>query len=298
VPYSIDRGNNLYNQDRTVNYNDFSFDSSFLKPYLTEEEKPYTTEEEAVFENRDNFVSTRPEENCWEQNINVTCGYDPQQIKYGLPANFAAGNCMKTPDYKDFNDSIFTEIIEPGIYYRNEVNEPINSNIGISFTPSFEPTTCSTSNGGILYTEHDRSTIPPKQPPDVILNDEIDIYNVYDPRFSGYGTSYRAYTDEMLGQTRFMYDDINAIRMPNYIVRSDIDNQPYADSYGPIQAGNECGNEFTAKMRALANDSFMRGSTSFRTDLEERLMRKVNAQAWQQKLAPIQTYGQRNGCRC
>ena len=40
-----------------------------------------------------------------------------------------------------------------------------------------------------------------------------------------------------LGQTKFYYDDVDAIRMPNYITRSNIDHQPFADRYGPLPAG-------------------------------------------------------------
>ena len=65
--------------------------------------------------------------------------------------------------------------------------------------------------------------------------------NVYDPRLTGYGTSYRSYTDDNLGQTRFYYDDIDAVRMPNYIVKSNIDREPFADHYGTIPDGDQFG---------------------------------------------------------
>ena len=50
----------------------------------------------------------------------------------------------------------------------------------------------------------------------------IDTSNVYDPRSNSYGTSYRSYIDKMTGQVRYYYDDINAIRQPNYITRNNI----------------------------------------------------------------------------
>lgn len=232
-----------------------------------------------------NLQNPSPDNNCWETTVNTSCGYDVDQIKYGLPVNYGAGNCQKTLGYKNYNDNIFTSIIEPGIYYKTEVNEPINSNIGISFTQPFKPTTCNVDKKGLMFIEHANAQMIE---PEIILNEELDLTNIYDPRFNGYGTSYRSFNNDLLGQTRFMYDDINAIRMPNYITRSDIDNQPYADSYGPIKAGNECGNEFHSKITALVNDSFMKSSTQFRTDLQERLMRKVNAESWQQRQAPLQ----------
>lgn len=218
--------------------------------------------------------------------VNVSCGYNPQQLsKAGLPANLPAGNCMKDPSMKTYNQNMFTSIIQPNVYTRTEVNEPINSNMGISFTQQFEPTTCSYDNGEVMYTQHD----PRLFEGDVIEpcnSERITESNVYDPRFTGYGTSYRSYTDENIGQTRFYYDDVDSIRMPNYITRSNIDNLPFADSYGPLQAGSEFGNKYNADIRTLANDAFTRNAMEHRTGLQQSLMRKVNAEAWQKKAAP------------
>ena len=79
----------------------------------------------------------------------------------------------------------------------------------------------------LTYTEHDPRVYKPKMmpnTPDMTVTES----DIYDPRFNGYGTSYRAYTDENIGQTRFYYDDINSVRMPNYIVRSNIDFANYS----------------------------------------------------------------------
>ena len=121
--------------------------------------------------------------------------------------------------------------------------------------------------------------------------DAVNNSNIYDPRFTGYGPNYRAYVEKETGQPRFYYDDINAIRQPNYIVRSNIDFERYADSYGPMQPGEAAGNIYTPNIRRLANDSFMRNTLKYRTDLQERLMRKRNAEVYQRRLAPKHTMG-------
>ena len=228
--------------------------------------------------------------------VNGGCGYNPEQLfTSDLPANLPAGNAEKSPRMKEYNKNIFTQTIQPGVYTRSQVNEPINSNIGISFTQQFEPLTSSVNpiTGEIIYTEHDPRIIDPsmftQQPPLVETNATES--NIYDPRFSGYGTSYRSYNDEKIGQTRFYYDDVNAIRMPNYIVRSNIDREPFADRYGPIPEGDEFGNKDNNIIRGLANNAFLDSSLEFRNDLQERLMRKSNARAWQQRQMPIRTGG-------
>jgi hypothetical protein len=81
--------------------------------------------------------------------------------------------------------------------------------------------------------------------------------------------------------------------MPNYVVRSNIDNQPFADQYGPIPQGEAHGNKFNANIRALANDAFMTSTIEQRTNLQQTMMRKANIRQAQLRQAPIRTGGQR-----
>jgi Ca2+/Na+ antiporter len=229
--------------------------------------------------------------------VNTVCGYNPEQlIKSGLPTNLPAGNCQQDPVMKQYNNNLFTQTIQPGIYTRNQINEPINSNIGISFTQQYPPTTCETNplTGEVNYIEYDPRIIQPIiEQPNMAVQTPVNEANIYDPRFTGYGTSYRSYTDDNLGQTRFYYDDIDAVRMPNYLVRSNIDVQPFADQYGPIKPGDSHGNKYNSNIRALANYSFMTSAIQQRTDLSTRMMRKANNRQWQLRQAPITRSGGR-----
>lgn len=221
--------------------------------------------------------------------VNTECGYNPEQVfTASLPSNLPAGNCEQNPILNQYNKNLFTQIVTPGVYTRSQVNEPINSNIGISFQQQFEPVSCSRDEKGLQYVQHDPRIVEPvmiKPVENYVQKANYD--NVYDPRFYGYGTSYRSYLDPVTGQPRFMYDDVNAIRHPNYVVRSKIDFLPYADSYGPVEEGSEMGNIHNPHIRALAQDSWMRDSLQFRNDLSERRMRKVNSEAWQQRASPL-----------
>jgi hypothetical protein len=217
--------------------------------------------------------------------VNITCGYNPEQLfEAGLPTNLPAGECEKNPIFKQYNTNVFTETIQPGVYTRTEVNEPINSNIGISFNQQFEPVSTELDENGLTFISHDpRLYTEPIEPYLETVNES----NVYDPRFSGYGTSYRAYTDDKIGQTRFYYDDIDSVRMPNYITRSNIDFMKAADTYGPMLT--EEGNPYNSQIRNLANNQFLQSSMEFRTGMQERLMRKRNAEGWQQRVMPLNT---------
>jgi len=119
------------------------------------------------------------------------------------------------------------------------------------------------------------------------LQNDISIYNVFDPRFSGYGSDNRSYLEPTLKQTRYYYDDINAIRMPNYIVRSKIDNcvTGFGDQYGPMQVDQRTLDE----NRPLAEQAYLDNNLAYRNDLMESLMRKRNSEIWQTRQAPKYT---------
>ena len=269
----------------------------YLVPVKNQNPK-ITTLQSAVENDKENFelpyIKSRvlPEQ---PGEINISCGYNPKQLETAaIPANYPTGHCEQDPVFKNYNKNLYTQTIQPGVYSRSEVNEPINSNIGISFTQQLPPLTCKTTpDGGVLYVENDPRLIEPVIESNGNCYEEtINESNIYDPRHTGYGTSYRAYTDDLTGQTRFYYDDIDSIKMPNYITRSNIDFAPYADSYGPQKQGDEFGNKYNSEIRALANDSFLRSTIQQRTSLQESLLRKYNARNTQLRQAPIRTGAQ------
>lgn len=220
--------------------------------------------------------------------INTPSGYYPCNVNNELPTNFEATRYDQDPDYRSQRENIFTQTIQPGIFDKNEIIEPINSNIGISFNGQLQPTTIE-SNGNVMnFIQRDpRLSTPSFAPP--TIEKGITESDVYDPRHTGYGECYRSYIEPVTGQRRYMYDDINAVRMPNYISRSDIDFASYADKYGTIPAGWEEGNPNTKNIHELANASFMNASLQRRSELQQLLMRKSNAKQWQNRMYPKRT---------
>ena len=218
--------------------------------------------------------------------INTTCSYDPYNpLEYGLASNDTSGTCQKNRAMKNYNNNLRTQILQPHVYTSSEINEPINSNIGISFTQQKPPLRKKVmDNGDIYYTEQDPLTAEPEiiEP----YNEHPTESNTYDPRFYGYGTSYRTYVEPVTGQPRFMYDDINSIRMPNYVVRSKIDHIPEADKYGPLQSDNAYGNINTPNIRQAAQDSWLNNTNDFRNSMTQSLMRKRNNEIAQMRRMP------------
>ncbi len=260
IKENFNRGNNIVE----------NYDSKIEYPYINLKDN--------------NIGYVLPNESGW---VNTSCGYNPEQIyKSNIPSNLTVGKCDLDKNMSDYNKDIFTQTIQPGVYTTNQVNEPINSNIGISYNQQFEPTTYKfDSCGNMYYTEHDPRIIDPDLIKEEVKDEEgVTTYNVYDPRFNGYGTSYRSYLDNNTGQTRFMYDDINAVRMPNYITRSNIDFEKYADTYGPIQNEKGIG---LSETRNKTQKQWTDNSVQFRNELQQRLMRKRNSEMWQLRKYPI-----------
>jgi len=178
--------------------------------------------------------------------------------------------------------NMFVQNVQPTIFSHSEVLEPIQSNYGISNTRTLPPRGVSYDNLGNTMYERSPYIIEDNTPEPIGIAE----HNVYDPRFTGYGSSKRSYVHELTGQPRHYYDDINSVRMPNYLVRSNIDFARYADSYGPLNSENQAGNQNTYGIRELANETFLQNSLNHRSDISERLMRKRNNELWEVRQYP------------
>lgn len=219
------------------------------------------------------------------ENINISCGYNAKNLDVNLPSNSVASECEKDEIFSEFNKNLYTQNVGENMFDINQINEPINSLIGISLQQPFEPVTYHINKyGEKIFTEHDPNIF--KQKKVITPLETVRTDNVYDPRSYGYGTSYRAYENELLGQPRFMYDDINAVRMPNYITRSNIDHNSFADTYGPMKEDQEFGNKYNSDIRRMANKAFIDDTTQFREEMSQRLMRKRNSELWQTRKYP------------
>ena len=239
-------------------------------------------------DNNDDYLNFKKNDKVlnYPGNVNKSCTYDSTNIDFNLPTNFMAGNCERNENMKDMNNEIFTSTITPGVYYKNQIIEPLNNNIGISFDQQIPPRQVSfDKNGNKLYTALDPNLYQPLK--DIDKNDYgTSPYEVYDPRSNGYGTSYRQYEHELTGQPRFFYDDINAVRRPNYITRTNIDHLLNSDSYG-IMDSNENIMSKNCNSRKIAEEGILNNIIDHRTDLMTRLMRKRNAELWQKRIAPL-----------
>lgn len=218
------------------------------------------------------------------------CGYDPSNLRYGLPVNYRASACDRTPEMRAYNENLFSIPIQPGLYTRSQVNQADASmaNLGISYTQPFLPTTLERTAGGVdEFVEHDPATVRPCPLPPYNSEDYGAplVNEVYDPRLTGYGTGYRSYVEPVTGQPRFYYDDIDQARQPNFISRNKLDIYGFAPRVGA--AGERVLNG--GELREAANQTFVDSQLQFRTELQQRLLHKNSNREWQQRVAPITT---------
>ena len=221
-------------------------------------------------------------------NVNRECGYDVGQLDYGLPVNAPAGNCQKNVRLKAYNEQLSRTPLQPGTVLRSQVEEPYNANMGISYTQQFNPLKYGMdASGQQTITTMDPNII---EPPLIISREDGSPtqYNVYDPRSNGYGSDNRSYVDNVTGQPRFYYDDVEGVRRPNYITRNKIDHTDILAPYGIMQErGKSCSSLENCARQAAEND-FLVCSLQQREAFTQPYFTALNNKiGYQRKIAPL-----------
>ena len=223
--------------------------------------------------------------------VNTACGYKPGNIAHGLPVNQCTGPAQLDQGYINYNNNKNTQIVQPGTYYRSQVLDPINANIGISHSQQFAPQTAvSTGPGEVVYTDYDAKQFTGVAGPveDTLTGEEL--HNIYDPRYTGYASNDRYYIDTMTGQPRFFYDDIDAVKRPSYIVRSNVDHLSAFEQTGAMRP-----DEIHGDYRHIANREFTESTLDQRTDVQTKLAQMNYARTEQRRSMPLSNTGRMRG---
>lgn len=207
--------------------------------------------------------------------VHKSCGYDENNLKYNIPVNkFNNGKIQQHDTFSEYNDNMYTHTVMPGTYVKSTHSDPIQSNLGISYIGKrrhLEPQ-------GDVFVESETSVIEPLEP----CSSGVDPSDVYDPRHTGYGTSYRSYVDKKLGQPKFYYDDINSARMPNYITRSKVDFIDGCDTYGQQK-------DSAQNIRKVVHQNYLDGVMKQRHDIQNNFMRKYKDRFMQLREMPLRS---------
>jgi len=129
---------------------------------------------------------------------------------------------------------------------------------------------------------------------DIIPVNPVD---VTDPRMTGHGPSNRCYIED--GQRKYFYDDVDSVRMPNFISRNKVDIYSWAPSYGSGYNGSKNSisgystieeaskNQSLLDVKQKALSAYYDNTGRARQELQDSLMSKRNSEMWQMRLAPI-----------
>lgn len=291
-----------------------------------------------------NYIdTTNPKARSVYPNVRVSAGdysptevlpdgtpYNPQPKTMQLTQKFgpkisSSGGCTPITDlllpetstmiytdefFKQPNANLFLQNIQPNIYSYSVDLTPINSNIGISYTPQIPP-----KFRDQVYNMPENATYPiyTRIDPQLIRDDgvparlleqpirdnwsadysnfnpppgSINFEEIYDPRFASYGDPYRSYSDVNLGQVQYYYSDVDAYRYPNFITRSKVDFIEYTDPMGTVKPYYQR-EASLGDVRPFVENQWMSDSTYFRENIMESQMQKRNSELWQNRYAPI-----------
>jgi hypothetical protein len=239
-------------------------------------------------------------------------------IQNVLNKNQTTGNYMIDPSptyiYTDkyFNQPqkrLFLQDVQPNQYSYSVEQTPINSNIGITYTPQIPPkfrdqvytdnkgypvltriepelVRDSGLTNGQLASQPERNGISAKysnwNPPAGSINFE----QIYDPRFTSYGDGTRAYSDINTGQVQYYYSDIDAYRRPNFLIRSNVDYIDYQTPNGDVKPYYERTTSLE-DVKDIVENRFDADQLYFREDLMASQMAKRNSEEYQLRMAPL-----------
>lgn len=213
--------------------------------------------------------------------------------------------------FKQPDSRLFLQNVQPNIYSYSVDLTPINSNLGISYTPQVPP-----KFRDQVYNAPENATYPiyTRVDPQLIRDDgvparlmeqpmrndwsaqyssynaapgSINVEDIYDPRFTGYSAGqYRSYQDVNLGQVAYNYSDVDAYKFPNYITRAKTDFIEFKTPMGQIRP-YYVREASLDDVRPYVENQWTQDSMYFRENLMEEQMRGANARRWQYRYAPL-----------
>ncbi len=215
------------------------------------------------------------------------CGYDRDNLMYNIPVNTSVGGCDQRPEMASYNEALYSIAVQPDVYYRSQIQEPIGSNIGISFNQTLPITTqVKTSDGSTTLTNVDPRSFKVFDEAVERHDDAIDVSDIYDTRDTGYGPAYRGYVHELTGQPRWYYKDIDDIQRNSYISFNDIDILEKADKRGIIADADEVRQRAAGFIQYVDNE-FIERTNNQRIQMQQQFADKGRDPTVQLRRAPI-----------
>ncbi len=226
--------------------------------------------------------------------VDFGCGYQPLNLESNVPSNYMASKCQVQPNMKEYNKNLYSIPLQPGLYTKSQVNQPgaSMSNLGISYNQQFLPTTFETDKQYQTFVELDPYQAPEPVKENYASPKDPFRRDIFDPRQSSYGTSYRSYVDPVTGQPRYYYRDIDQQTQNGYLTKNELDFAQFGTTTGVYPFDKPLEGQ---ALHRHADNTYTESQIGYRTELQQRLMNKNSNRAWQQRVAPIYKNQQTKG---
>ena len=226
--------------------------------------------------------------------VDFGCGYQPLNLESNVPSNYMASKCQVQPNMKEYNKNLYSIPLQPGLYTKSQVNQPgaSMSNLGISYNQQFLPTTFETDKQYQTFVELDPYQAPEPVKENYASPKDPFRRDIFDPRQSSYGTSYRSYVDPVTGQPRYYYRDIDQQTQNGYLTKNELDFAQFGTTTGVYPFDKPLEGQ---ALHRHADNTYTESQIGYRTELQQRLMNKNSNRAWQQRIAPIYKNQQTKG---
>lgn len=203
--------------------------------------------------------------------------------------------------------------VEPNFMTSNEIIEPINANNGISYLPQrydLIDEVGPTSLNHYSYTRYDPQLVrqeedlpygravenPTRNAWSQHLGDtmappgSIDISQIYDPRFTGYGDGFRAYEDIKSGRLRYYYRNVDAYKYPLFVAKNKVDHLDMYTPTGEVWARYNLEAD-PDNYREVVEDQYTQDDLFHREDLMSKQLQPFFRRQWQLRIAPKRPAG-------
>lgn len=243
-------------------------------------------------------------------NINPTCGGSGCTPVTDLLLPETSTMIYTDEFFEQPDAKLFLQNVQPNVYSYAVDLTPINSNLGISYTPQVPPKfrdqvyTRPENAVWPLYSRIDPQLIRDEGVPARLMEQpvrnewsakyssfnpapgSINYEDIYDPRFTSYGDPWRSYSDINLGSVNYYYSDVDSYRYPNFVTRSKVDFIEYTDPMGKVKPYYQR-TAALQDVRPYVENQWMSDTNYFRENIMEEQMRAANARNWQQRHSPL-----------
>lgn len=203
--------------------------------------------------------------------------------------------------------------VKPNFMTTNEIIEPINANNGISYLPQrydLIDEVGPTSLNHYSFTRYDPQLL--RQEEDLpygraIENPtrtawtqhlgetmappgSIDISQIYDPRFTGYGDGFRAYEDIKSGRLRYYYRNVDAYKYPLFVAKNKVDHLDMYTPTGEVWARYNLDMD-KENYKEIVEDQYTQDDLFHREDLMSKQLQPFFRRQWQLRIAPKRPVG-------